>query len=106
MSGLEGNSTFELERIKIDKSKNRVFVSGQEVHLTPTEYRLLIVLSENAGRIVTHKQLLLEVWGKEYLEEVQYLRIYMGHLRRKLSEYSSEDKMLVTEPRIGYRLAI
>lgn len=97
---------FTWDRIKVDQNTCRVWVSGEEVHLTPTEYRLLLVLINNAGRIVTHKQLLTEVWGKEYVDEVQYLRIYMGHLRKKLDEYSSEKKLLVTEPKVGYKLAL
>lgn len=98
--------TFEMDRLKVDRKTCRVSVDGEEVHLTPTEYRLLIVLIDNAGRIITHKQFLMEVWGKEYLDEVQYLRIYMGHLRKKLGDYTNKKKFLLTEPRVGYRLAI
>jgi two-component system KDP operon response regulator KdpE len=75
-----------------------------EVHLTPIEYRLLIVLIANAGRVMTHLQLLREVWGPAQVEQNHYLRIYMGHLRQKLEVDPSQPQFLLTETAVGYRL--
>jgi len=97
---------FEFEQLKLDRSARKVWVYDEEVHLTPIEYKLLCVLIQHAGKVVTHRQLLTEVWGSEYTEDSQYLRVYMGYLRRKIEPRSDSRKLLVTEPRIGYRLAI
>jgi two-component system KDP operon response regulator KdpE len=81
-----------------------VFAAGREVHLTPTEYRLFVTLVRNAGRVMTHKQLLEAVWGAAFGTETQYLRVYMGQLRQKLETDAARPKYLVTEPGVGYRL--
>ena len=78
--------------------------NGGEVHLTPTEYRLLTVLIANAGRVLTHRQLLREVWGPSHSEQSHYLRIYMGHLRQKLEADPTQPRHLLTETAVGYRL--
>lgn len=96
---------FEGGGLKIDFATRRVWVREEPVHLTPLEYRLLTLLAQHAGKVVTHKQLLAEVWGSEYSGEAQYLRVYMGYLRRKLEEDPADPKLILTEHRVGYRLS-
>jgi two-component system KDP operon response regulator KdpE len=74
------------------------------VHLTPIEYKLLTVMIRHAGKVITHRQLLLEVWGPAYVEEVQYLRVYMTQLRHKLETDPARPKFFLNEPGVGYRL--
>jgi two-component system, OmpR family, KDP operon response regulator KdpE len=76
------------------------------VHLTPTEYRLLSVLVANAGRVLTQRQLLREVWGPSHTDQSHYLRIYMGHLRQKLEADPAQPRHLLTETAVGYRLVV
>jgi len=76
-----------------------------EVHLTPTEYKLLARLVRQAGQVVTHRQLLTDVWGAEFTEHTHYLRLYMGQLRAKLEAEPADPRLLLTEPGVGYRLA-
>lgn len=95
---------FETGDLKVDMAARRVFLAGEEVHLAPLEYKLLCVLIKYAGKVVTHRQLLQEVWGAEYSDEAQYLRVYMGYLRRKLEPTPDSPRLFVTEPRVGYRL--
>ena len=90
--------------VEADFEKRRVTVDGQEVHLTPNEYKLLQVLVRHAGRVVTQRQLLNEVWGPQHTEQSQYLRVYMAQLRRKLERDPARPRHLQTEPGIGYRL--
>lgn len=90
--------------IEIDLEKRRVLRSGAELHLTPVEFRLLACLVKNAGKVVTHKQILREVWGPSSENESQYLRVYMGQLRRKLEEDPARPRHLLTEQGVGYRL--
>jgi two-component system KDP operon response regulator KdpE len=92
--------------IEIDLSTRLVYVGGQEIHLTRTEYNLLAVLVRYAGRVVTHRQLLKEVWGPSHVEHTQYLRVYMGQLRHKLEHDPARPKHLLNEPGVGYRLKI
>lgn len=85
----------------------RLVIKGQEtVHLTPTEYRLLAVMIDHAGRVVTNAQLLREVWGPAHAEDGHYVRIYMGHLRQKLENDPTRPRHIVTEPAVGYRLLL
>jgi two-component system KDP operon response regulator KdpE len=81
-----------------------VTVKGREVKLTATEYSLLKILAQHAGKVVTHKQLLREVWGPNAEEQSQYLRVYMTHLRKKIEPVNAREKLLRTESGIGYRL--
>ena len=97
-------SVFEYGGLKVDLAAHRVFSRGEEVHLTPNEYNLLAALVRHAGKVVTHRQLLREVWGEAYAEELQYLRVYAGQLRHKLEENPAKPKLLLTEPGVGYRL--
>jgi two-component system KDP operon response regulator KdpE len=93
-------------RVEIDLDKRIVKVDGQEIHLTPNEYKLLHVLSKHAGKVLTQQQILNEIWGPNHLEQAQYLRVYVGHLRRKLEADPARPKHLQTEPGVGYRLVI
>jgi two-component system KDP operon response regulator KdpE len=94
------------EDIRVDLRRRIVAVRGEEVHLTPIEYRLLGILVRNAGMVVTHRHLLEEVWGPGHENEMQYLRVYMTQLRHKLERKPARPKFLMTEPGIGYRLRL
>jgi len=102
--GSEGDAVCRFGEVEIDRSKRLVRSGGAEVHLTPIEYRLLAVLVANVGRVITHKQLLREVWGPSHSEQSHYLRIYMGHLRQKLEPDPAQPRHLLTESGVGYRL--
>lgn len=95
---------FTLGRWRVDLARRQVLVAGQEVHLTPLEYRLFTTLIRHAGRVVTHRQLLKEVWGGVAGAQPLYLRVYMAQLRHKLEEDPSRPRYLQTEPGVGYRL--
>jgi two-component system, OmpR family, KDP operon response regulator KdpE len=99
-----GSSQFAVGPLKVDLARRQVLVSEKEVHLTPIEYKLLATLVKYAGRVVTHRQLLREVWGPNSADQTQYLRVYMGQLRHKLEENPSRPQFLTTEPGVGYRL--
>ena len=99
-----GEPLFRFGEIEVDRAARLVRRAGAEVHLTPTEYRLLGVLVANAGRVLTQRQLLREVWGPSHSEQSHYLRIYMGHLRQKLEADPAQPKHLLTETAVGYRL--
>lgn len=101
-----GEPVFILDNLRVDMSRRQVFLNEQEVHLTPIEYKLLTVLIQNAGKVVTHNQLLKEVWGPSYTKETQYLRVYMTQLRHKLELDPARPRFLINEPGIGYRLKI
>jgi two-component system KDP operon response regulator KdpE len=99
-----GSSQFSVGELKIDLIRRQVSLKGDEVHLTPIEYKLLAALVKHAGRVITHRQLLREVWGPNSSEQTQYLRVYMGQLRHKLEQNPSRPQFLTTEPGVGYRL--
>jgi two-component system KDP operon response regulator KdpE len=90
--------------IELDRAARLVRRAGQEVHLTPTEYRLLTVLAAQPGRVLTQRQLLREVWGPSHVEHSHYLRVYMGQLRQKLEVDPAQPRHLLTETAVGYRL--
>ena len=94
----------EDNHLKIDLSARQVHMNQQEVHLTATEYDLLRILTVNAGRVVTQRQLLKEVWGPNAVEHSQYLRVYIGQLRKKLEPSPASPQWIITEPGVGYRL--
>jgi two-component system KDP operon response regulator KdpE len=94
-----------LDDLQVDLSSREVRVRGHEVHLTPTEFNLLARLVRSAGRVVTHRQLLTDVWGAEYTDHTHYLRLYMGQLRAKIESDPAEPRYLLTETGVGYRLA-
>lgn len=91
--------------LEVDVTRHRVSLHGEPVHLTPTEFRLLARLVRQTGQVVTHRQLLADVWGPEHVDQLQYLRLYMGQLRAKLEAQPAEPRWLLTEPGVGYRLA-
>ncbi|MCX6339004.1 MAG: response regulator [Candidatus Aureabacteria bacterium] len=95
---------FESGLLRIDYLSRRVTVHGKEIHLTATEYTLLRVLARHEGRVVTHRQLLREVWGPNAEERSQYLRVYMNHLRKKIEADPTQPSMIKTESGIGYRM--
>ncbi|GAB6139770.1 two-component system response regulator KdpE [Methylosoma difficile] len=98
-------SVFSVGDLRVDLARRRVHLNAEEVHLTPIEYRLLATLIHHAGKVVTHRQLLLQVWGPAYVEHAHYVRIYMGQLRQKLEHDAAHPRYLLTEAGIGYRLA-
>jgi two-component system KDP operon response regulator KdpE len=89
--------------LEVDFEHRRVSVKGAPVKLTPTEYSLLEQLVTRPDQVITHRELLSTVWGAEYRDETEYLRVYMGRLRRKLEEDPANPRLLVTEPGVGYR---
>lgn len=95
---------FVLHNLRVDLAQRQVFLDEKEVHLTPMEYKLLTVLVRHAGKVITHRQLLKEVWGPAHVNEVQYLRVYMTQLRHKLEADPARPQFLMNEPGIGYRL--
>jgi two-component system KDP operon response regulator KdpE len=98
------DSVFRVGDLIVDLGRREVILEDTPVHLTPTEYRLLQVLVSHAGKVVTHRQLLKEVWGPDSVYENQYLRVYMGQLRRKLEQDPARPRYLKTEASVGYRL--
>lgn len=97
------NPVFQAGELRIDFSRRQVSLSGEDVHLTPIEYRLLALLIRYADRVVTHNQLLREVWGPRQANQVQYLRVYMAQLRQKLESDPTRPRFFINEPGIGYR---
>ena len=97
---------FQAGGLRVDLDRHEVSVKGRAVKLTPLEYRLLTTLIRHAGKVVTSRQLLREVWGEAHLEEAHYLRVYMSVLRRKLEDDPTRPRMLLTEQSVGYRLRV
>jgi two-component system, OmpR family, KDP operon response regulator KdpE len=102
--GKDDSSVVRFGALTVDLATRQVTRDGKSVHLTPTEYRLLVVLVRHAGRVLTLGQLLMEVWGPAHLNNAHYLRVYMGNLRHKLERDAAEPEHLVTVAGIGYRL--
>lgn len=100
-----GESVFVVDGFRVDLARRQVFVEDREIHLTPIEYRLLTTMTKSAGKVLTHKQLLKEVWGPDSVFETHYLRVYMAQLRRKIESDPARPQFLLTEPGVGYRLA-
>jgi two-component system KDP operon response regulator KdpE len=88
--------------LTVDIAQRQVLINGERVRLTPIEFRLLALLLQNAGRILTHKQLLEGVWGWEYIDDLDYVRIYIWHLRQKIEPDQANPKYVITEPGVGY----
>lgn len=99
------NDLFQTGDLKVDLARRKVFMDDNEVRVTPIEYRLLSILIRHADLVVTHRQLLKEVWGAEHINDHHYLRIYMGQLRHKLEINPARPRYLLTEVGVGYRLA-
>ncbi len=96
---------FNLSNFSVNFAQRRVVAHGVDVKLSPTEYKLLYELVTNAGRVVLHQDLLARVWGREYRDETEYLRVYIRYLRQKIEEDPSQPKLILTEPGVGYRFA-
>jgi two-component system KDP operon response regulator KdpE len=103
-AGSKDGPVFRFGDVEVDQEKRLVRKRSEEVHLTPIEYRLLSVMIANLGRVLTHRQILREVWGPAYVDQGHYVRIHMAHLRQKLEDDPAQPKHLVTETAIGYRL--
>ena len=98
------NAVFRSGQLEVDLANRAVRLNGKPVKLTATEYSLLRLFVQHAGKVLTHRQILREVWGPNYVEQTHYLRVYMTHLREKLEAQPSAPTLLITEPGIGYRL--
>ena len=103
--GVTRDPVFSHGALSVDLGKRRVTLDGGEVRLSRKEYGILRLLAANPGRVLTHQQLLREVWGAAHLEDTHYLRIHVAHLRQKLGDNPSQPRYILTEPGIGYRLA-
>jgi two-component system KDP operon response regulator KdpE len=103
-SGDTQSTVFEFGDVRIDLGLRTVHKAAQPVHLTPLEYRLLGLLIANAGKVLTHRQILREVWGPSHAEDGHYVRVYMGHLRQKLEDDPAQPRHILTETAVGYRL--
>jgi two-component system, OmpR family, KDP operon response regulator KdpE len=99
-----GEPTVKIGELTIDLDSRTVTVGGDEVHLTPIEFDLVRVLTEHRGKLVTHRQLLQEVWGPAYETETHYLRVHIAHVRSKIEAAPSRPRYVITEPGVGYRL--
>jgi len=103
-AGAAPEPVFEVAELRVDLPARRVWRAGQEVHLTPTEYKLLATLVRHAGKVLTHRQLLKEVWGTSYANQSHYVRVYLAQLRQKIEADPARPRLLLTEPGVGYRL--
>ena len=104
IAGAENEPVLVFDDLTVDLAHRRVSVKGEEVKLTPTEYDLLKNLSVHAGKVLTHRQLLRTIWGLSYENDTHYLRVYIGHLRKKIEDNPSRPRHIITEPGVGYRL--
>ena len=97
-------TTFCLGSLKIDYDKRRVTLLGEEIHLTPTEYKLLTLLAYQHGKVLTHRYLVKEIWGEVTVDDTQSLRVSMGNLRRKIEKNPAQPQFIITEVGVGYRM--
>ena len=105
IQGSTGESVISIGRLKIDFAARAVFLGRERLQLTPKEYRVLQMLAQHAGNVVTHQQLLSEVWGRPHVNDTHYLRIFVRKLRRKIEADPNRPRILLTELGVGYRLA-
>jgi two-component system KDP operon response regulator KdpE len=103
---LPENAVFRSGDLEVDLASRQITVRGKQVKLTPTEYAFLRLLVRNAGRVVTQRQILTEVWGPKAVEQTHYLRVYAAHLREKLERDPARPELILTEPGVGYRLIV
>ncbi|TKB75455.1 MAG: response regulator [Nitrospira sp.] len=103
-AGEPGESAFTLGDLRVDLNRRQVLIAEKEIHLTPIEYKLLTTLVRYAGKVVTHRQLLKEVWGPLHVDEHHYVRVYMRQLRNKIEANPAQPRYLLTELGVGYRL--
>ena len=99
-------AVFQTGNLEVDLTSRTVKVKGKPIKLTATEYALLQLFVRHAGKVLTHRQILKEVWGPTYVDQTHYLRVYMTHLREKIEEHPSEPELLITESGVGYRLML
>ncbi len=99
-------AVFQTGNLEVDLTSRTVKVKGKQIKLTATEYALLQLFVRHAGKVLTHRQILKEVWGPTYVDQTHYLRVYMTHLREKIEEHPSEPELLITESGVGYRLML
>lgn len=99
----EPTAIVEVGDLKLDHSRRIVSVLGRDVHLTPKEFELMAYLIENHDRVITHRRLLTKIWGGDYTEQTEYLRVFIGNLRKKIEPAPSKPRYIVTEPWVGYR---
>jgi two-component system, OmpR family, KDP operon response regulator KdpE len=104
--GTAGESTIIVDYLRIDLAKRAVFAGNERLPLTPKEYRLLQILAQHAGNVVTHQQLLKDIWGQSHINDIHYLRIFVRKLRRKIEVDPNRPQILLTELGVGYRLAL
>lgn len=100
---LVANAVFQSAHLKVDFPSHKVFVNGNEVHLTATEFELMEIFIQNRGKVLTHQALLAKIWGDQAGDQMHYLRVYVNHLRRKIELNPSIPKLVITEPGVGYR---
>jgi two-component system KDP operon response regulator KdpE len=105
-AGEAGSAVFRSHGLVVDLAARKVTREGQDIHLTPLEYKLLTTMIEHAGKVLTHRQLLERVWGPAHADDPQYLRVYMAQLRRKLEAEPARPRLLKTETGVGYRLEV
>jgi two-component system KDP operon response regulator KdpE len=98
------SAVYESGKLRVDLAARLVYLNGSEVHLTPNEYKLLAVLVRHAGKVLTHRHLLKEVWGPNFVEHTNYLRVHMSQLRRKIETEPARPRYILTESGVGYRL--
>lgn len=104
VGGTQDEPVLTFDDLTIDFPHRQVTLEGKEIKLTPTEYNLLKYLASNSGKVITHRQLLKTAWGQPWENEIQYLRVYIGQLRRKIEKNPSSPRHIITEPGVGYRL--
>lgn len=102
-AGATGMTVFEFGNVRVDLGKRIVEKNGQQIHLTPIEFRLLAYLIANPDSVLTHRQLLKAVWGPSHIEDSHYVRVYMGHVRKKIEDDPTRPKFILTESGVGYR---
>jgi len=105
-SQIQDSSMFMNGSLTIDLVSHIVSKSGEEIKLTATEYSLLVLFAKNIGKVLTHRSILKEVWGPSYLEQAQYLRVFVGQLRKKIEDDPSKPKLIITESGVGYRMIL
>jgi two-component system KDP operon response regulator KdpE len=94
----------EAGELRVDFARREVRLGGTEVHLTPIEFKLLVLLAKHRGKVLTHRQILVEVWGPAYAQQTHYVRVHMAELRKKIEREPARPKVIVTEPGVGYRM--
>lgn len=100
----EDEPSFEVGELRVDLARRQVLVAGEAVQLTPIEYRLLVVLARNRGKVLTHRSILSEVWGPDHSDDPRYVRVFVANLRRKIERDPSRPRYLLTEQGVGYRI--